>query len=604
MGIFVGYDSKKRRLIVDCGFNDNHIAKAFPSRKFDPKFKHWKVTMCRKNIEYLERIAQKCTIDAEAMAAIKAHKVKTERPPITPFPLDYPFKTQPFGHQRTALNLCWNVPYFALFMEMGTGKSKVCIDKAANHYQLGEINGLVITCPVSIRTNWVDELHSHCPVDLHWTWNRDENRWESPCICVVKFDTKADERRVEEFISMDAPFKILIVGLESLSQASAVDNPGKAGRAYSVTERFMLAHRCMHAIDEAHGIKGHDSNRTVNCIQLGHLAKYKLLMTGSPILQGLLDLYSYFEYLDPNIIGLGDWYSFRARYAILSDDGYNRVVAYDNVEELLSATSPYIYQITKKECLDLPDKLPPQTRFVQLHPDQRAVYNDIKKKKLYEKGSIRVLIENALQKYSALQTIVGGFINWDKEEVGLFKPDGTPKVVRATEEIVDWKSNPKIRETLQVLEELGDEQVIIWAMHTFEIQQLCAAIRAKYGPDSVAEYHGGIKAGDARDRQKHNFRSGAAKYWVGNPAAGGVGITINESAYVIYYSNSFKLIHRVQSEDRNHRIGQTRHVTYIDIVAENTVDIDIIAAIVDKKDFADWVKDQFASGRQAQLAIF
>lgn len=601
--IYVSYDKIKRRLIVECSYNDNHVVKLFPSRKFNPKHKHWQVTMCRKNVEYLDKIAHKCEIDDAAKAAISIHQEKTAIPPPKPFPVSFPFKTSPFDHQREALKLSWNREHFAYFMEMGTGKSKVATDKASCHFFNGDINGLMIFCPVSIRTNWVEELRVHCPVDLAWKKNK-EGVWLSPFVKVADFGTTLKKRDLDEFIGLQAPFKILIVGMESLSQGSAVDDSKKAGQAYALAERFARAHNHMQVVDEGHNIKSHDSNRTENIVQLGHYAKYKVLMTGTPILQGLLDLYAYFEYLDPNVIGLGDWFSFRARYAILSEDGYNRVVAYDNVEELLSAVQPHIYQVTKKECLDLPEKIY-QTREVQLTAAQKGVYSAIKKHKLYEKGDVNVVIDNALQKYSALQTIVGGFINYDKREVGDFVPPGLDqKVKRDTLPIVDWKGNPKVKELLHCLDEIGDkEQAIIWAVHTYEIKQICEALRHKYGKTCVAEYYGGVSL-DERDEHKRGFNSGKYRFFVGNQAAGGVGLTLNEAAFVFYMSNSFKLKDRLQSEDRNHRIGQTRNVLYTTIIAAETVDVDIMAAVRDKKDFADWVKDQFADGHRQQLSIF
>lgn len=605
--IYVSYDKRKRRLVVECSYIDNGIVKQFPSRKFETKSKSWLVPMCLKNAEYLEKIADKCDITDEAKKAIGEHMVKVSVPPALPFPVSYPYKTTPFDHQRTALNLCWNRDVFALFMEMGTGKSKVAVDKSACHFFNGEVNAMIVFCPVSIRYNWVEQLKAHCPIDLKWQTISGEEWW-SPYVKVVDLGSKATERDLDQFITTPAPFKVLIVGMESIQAKSAIDNPGNAGRVYEFVERFALTHSHMQVVDEGHNIKSHESNRTVNITLLGHMAKYKLFMTGTPILQGLLDLYAYFEYLNPNIIGIGDFYSFRNRYAILSEDGYKRVVSYDNVEELLSAVQPYIYQVKKSECLDLPDKVY-TTRVVKLSTAQQEVYDAIKKIKLYEKGDVKVVIDNALQKYSALQTIVGGFINYDKAVVGPFSlpvldEEGNAKTERTTMPIVDWKGNPKIKELLSCLAEIDDsESVIIWAVHTYEIRDIRDALEHRYGDGCVAEFHGGVSP-EQRENNKRDFNSRRKRFWLANQAAGGVGLTLNEAAYVFYMSNTFKLKDRLQSEDRNHRIGQTRSVLYTTIVAANTVDIDIMRSIHDKKDFADWVRDQFADGSREALTLF
>lgn len=600
--IFIDYDRKKNRLVAECSFNDNGTIKAMPSRKFDVKAKKWNIPICRKNVEFIRGLGDRVTLDAGAKEHIDRHMAKVNLPPPTPFPHAYTFKLKPYSQQLTALNVSHDRSKFALFMEMGTGKSKVAIDKAVNHFLQGEANGLLVFCPVAIKTNWVEQIYEHCPLDMKWKRNKGTGTWESPYVRVCDLSNRTEEKATDAFIGLKAPFKIFIVGLESLSVGAAVD--GKGGRAYAMAERFALAHQHMQCVDEAHCIKGYDSNRTKNVIKLGHYSNIKLLMTGTPILQALLDLYSYFQYLDPDIIGLDDWYSFRARYAILSEDGFNRVVAYDNVDELLSAVKPYIYQVTKAECLDLPPKVY-QIRHVELSKEQRKIYNDIKKNHEWEQGEMRVEIENALQKYSALQTIVGGFINYDDPNAPAdFDVEGKKKKTkRLTNRIVEWKHNPKITELLNVLEESAGQSTIIWAVHTFEVREIAAALRAKYGEDSVVEYYGAVSTAD-RDANKKKFLSGKAPYFVGNQSTGGVGLTLNVATMVVYYSNSFKLIDRVQSEDRNHRIGQDQSVTYVDLVARGTVDQDIISAIKEKKDLADWVKERLGEGRGRELSIF
>lgn len=604
--IFISYHDRTRKFHVECHYNDNGLVKNFPSRRFDLKRKLWVVPVCRKNIEFMEQIPpERVDIDDGARRAIAKHNVKTAAVPTLPFPVSYPFKTEPYSQQRTALNLCWNKPGFMLSMEMGTGKSKVAVDKASCHFFNGEINGVIIFCPVSIRTNWIEEIYVHCPIDLGWKKHADGSV-SSPAVMIADTSTITQAKALDEFLSTAMPFKVLIVGMESIQSGNAVETPGKAGNIYPIVERFALAHNHMQVIDEAHNIKSPDSNRTVNITKLGLMAKYKLPMTGTPVLQGLLDMFAYFEYIDPEIIGIGDYSAFKARYAILSEDGFKRVVAYDNLDELLSILQPYVYQVKKSECMDLPEKQY-QVRTVKLSAAQREVYTAIQRKKLYENGDIKVEVNNALQKYSALQTIVGGFINFDRAVVGQFVPEfdaeGKAKTVRDTLPIVDWKSNPKITELLHCLEEIGpDEQAIIWAVHTFELRQIRDALENKYGNGCVAEFYGAIGL-DERDYNKRAFNAGKKRFFVANQAAGGVGLTLNAAAYTFYLSNTFKLKDRLQSEDRNHRIGQTRNVLYTTIVAAGTVDIDIMRSIHDKKDFADWVSDQFAEGNRDRLSI-
>lgn len=602
--MYVEYDQKKKRLTVECNFMMNALMKKIPSRKFDARRKIWLVPLCRQNVIGIKELGDRVVISAVAQEAINRHTVKTAIPPTAPFPVMHQFKTNPFNHQRDALALCWNKPVFGLFMEMGTGKSKVINDKAEQHYTADDINALIVYCPVGIRSNWVEQLFIHCR-SLHNTWRMVGGEYVSPAVKILDLGSKSNEHDLEGFLIASHPFKVLIVGIESLSGGCALQGIEKAGRAFQYVHRFALAHRCMQAVDEAHNIKGHDSNRAINTVELGKLSQIRLVATGTPILQSLLDLFMYFEFLDPNIIGIGDYNSFKARYALLSEDGYKRVVDYDNVEELMSLVQPHVYQCTKEEVLkDLPPKMY-QTRKVTLSKPQREAYDAIKKTKMFEKGdSIKVVVDNCLAAYSALQTITGGFINYDKMQdhdvVTMLQGDKPPVMERVTEMLVPWKQNPKIQELLAVLEENGDRPCIIWACYTFEILQIAEALRATYGPDSTVEYYGAVDL-DERDVRKRKFLEGKAKYFVANQKAGGVGLTLNVASLVVYMSNTFKYVDRVQSEDRNHRIGQDKSVLYVDIVASNTVDLAISRALAMKKDLADWVKDQLAERQEIPL---
>src|SRR5690606_29957600 len=151
------FDSRRRKLIILCGYDENHLVKAMPSRRFNARNKRWEAAMCRKNIEYLQARVPYANFTKEGSEAIVEHRSKLKERDKTPFPHNYPFKTAPFPHQAGALDFCHNRDVSALFMEMGTGKSKVAVDKASNHAFQGDIGGLLIFCPVSIRRNWVEQ---------------------------------------------------------------------------------------------------------------------------------------------------------------------------------------------------------------------------------------------------------------------------------------------------------------------------------------------------------------------------------------------------------------------------------------------------------------
>jgi SNF2 family DNA or RNA helicase len=119
---------------------------------------------------------------------------------------------------------------------------------------------------------------------------------------------------------------------------------------------------------------------------------------------------------------------------------------------------------------------------------------------------------------------------------------------------------------------------------------VCEALRERYGRDAVVEIHGGISENDRDHNVQNLFQTGKARFLVGNAATGGVGLNMTRAELVVYYSNSFSFTDREQSEDRAHRIGQTRSVTYIDIIAEGTVDAAVNQALREKKDVSEFVR--------------
>lgn len=583
--IKVSFNPKNRKFIMRCPFHMNGVAKNFPSRRFDLRNKEWVLSACRKNVDELIRLKPSIDIDARALEEMGKITEKTKLPEPRPLPAEFHFKSEPMAHQAAYLDKFHFMPISAVFAEMGTGKSKMACDKAGAHYYEGSIDSMVVYCPVSVRSNWVDELRIHLPIDLG-TWKYSDGAWHNSNIFVADMSESGAEKRFERFLTAPSKFKVLIVGTESLSVGDG------RGKAYLAVYRFLQATRAMQCVDEGHMIKGHDSIRSNNVVELGKLSNIKMLMTGTPVLQSVLDMFMYFTYLDPQVIGIDDFYSFRNRYALLSDDGYNRVVGYDNLEELMQAVQPYVYQCLKADVLkDLPPKTY-TTIEVELTPEQKKAYLDIKKNKQWASGNIEVSIKNALQKYSALQTVVAGFIRYDDLEKTA--ASSSTRVQRSTQPICGPHDAPKIVALVEFLKEHPHEACIIWSRYTYEINMVMEALEKAF-PGKAVMFTGELSTSE-RDVAKADFLSGKKKYFVANQQTGGVGLTLNVADLTVYLSNSFALLDRSQSEDRNHRKGQTKNVLYVDFVAKGTVDRDILMALRDKKDLSEWVRDRLAGG--------
>ena len=193
--------------------------------------------------------------------------------------MNYKFKTKPYAHQLTALEKSWNKETFAYFMEMGTGKTKVLIDNLAMLYDKGKIDGALIIAPKGVVKTWYEqELPTHLP-------NHIENKtvlWQANI-------TKTQQEKLDSLFETGQDFHILIMNVESLSTDKGV----------KFASKFINSHKVLMAIDESTTIKNQAAKRTKNIIGLGKFAKYRRIMTGSPITKNPLDLFSQCEFLDP-----------------------------------------------------------------------------------------------------------------------------------------------------------------------------------------------------------------------------------------------------------------------------------------------------------------
>lgn len=582
----VDINSTKTGLVIKCPVFANEIVRSLPSRNFDPRYKVWRAPLVRMNAEHILNnwlninnvILGDGVVDA-LKSAIDGVAINREK-----FPECYPFKTEPFKHQRDALDYLWNLRVGALFAEQGTGKTKVAIDKISMLSAMDKIKGVCIVCPTPLRTTWVDEFKTHCPINYETFVVRDTSK-------------KSFEKQAKDFIDSytQGILKVWIVGYDVLSV--------KGSKGIKATQDFLSNFDCLMVLDESHNIKSPDANRTKTVVEMGKSVKYKLIMTGTPISHNIIDLYSQYKFLDDNIIGIGSFSAFKARYIVFGGFENKQVVGFQNTDELLSLVKPYTFKITKKEAgLNLPDKLY-TTRYITMGKEQLAKYKQIKDTKVAQisdliktEDNLEIVCKNILGVYSLLQQVADGFIIYTDEQTDIW---GDSVVLEKRPiRIVDPMSNPKIKAMFEVLDEAG--QVVIWAKYVESIKIIEEALSERYGKNSVVTFYGGIDQ-DMRELNKKKFLSGEAKFFVANPVVGGAGLTLNCANTVVYFDNSFKLIDRLQSEDRCHRIGQKNNVLYVDLIAQDTVDERIIEAIKSKKDLATYVSDKLTIDKNHEL---
>lgn len=469
----------------------------------------------------------------------------------------YKFKLTPFKHQYDALEKSWKQGEFALFAEMGTGKSKILIDTTAVLYDKGSIQGLLVIAPKGVYKNWERiELPKHLPDHIV----HDVIVW-SPS------QTKKQEERLKLALADDDNLKVVVMNIEAFSTS----------RGTQFAMDFLRKKAALMAVDESTTIKNGKAKRTKNCIRAGMLAKYKRIMTGSPITKSPMDLYTQCEFLDPYLLGFSSFYSFQARYARMikrnvGTHSFNQVVGYQNLSELTDKLDRFSFRILKKDCLDLPDKIY-MRRNVELTDEQAMLYYRMKKMAVAELDGKQATAQNVLTQIIRLQQICSGYFKAD---------DGT---------VTEMHSN-KFDELEEVLYEI-DGKVIIWANYVYDLNMIKKKLSALYGPESCRVYYGETSAED-RQQMVIDFQNPdhPLRFFIGQPRTGGYGLTLTEASTVIYFSNNYDLEVRLQSEDRAHRIGQKNNVTYIDIVTEGTVDEKILVALRNKINIATQVLNE------------
>ena len=469
----------------------------------------------------------------------------------------YPYKTKPYEHQRKALAESADRTTYALFMEMGTGKTKTTIDNIGYLYLKKRIDSALIVAPKSVYTVWKNEIETHLPQQIE----RQVYAW------------KVDKpKQLQPFIVKKGPLNFFLINVEALSTKKGLEICNK----YLLNQPNNIV-----VIDESTTIKNPKAKRTKNILALRWRAKIRRILTGSPVTKSPLDLYTQCAFLDPALLGFKSYYAFRNRYctfdevyiargeAIMVPDGYT------NLDELEQKLKQFSIRLTKDECLDIPDKIY-QKREIIITGDQKRVYDRLRLEALARFENETISVHNQLMELLRLHQVANGYCKSDDGEILQF-------------------NNEKLKALLEILEET-DQKVIIWANYVHNINEIIGSLNDKYGSETVVSIYGETSQADrmlAVDRFQNDPK---CRFFVGNPTTGGYGLTLTAAKYVIYYSNNYNLEVRKQSEDRAHRIGQTKNVVYIDIMAKDTIDEKIVQALKRKnqlsaKTLGDKAKD-------------
>lgn len=442
---------------------------------------------------------------------------------------------------------------FGFLFEMGCGKTLTAIAVTGAGYKLGKIKRVLIVAPTSVCAVWPKEFADYA--DFRYT---------------VKTLLGTKPQRLKALADLEAfPFQSLKV---------AVINYESTWRD-GIFEKLLEYDADLIIADESQRIKTHDAAQSKSMHQLGDKARYKLILSGTPVQNEAVDIFSQYRFLDPTIFGT-NFYAFRNRYAVMGGFNRKQIVQYKDLDELIRKEHSIAYRVTKEEALDLPEQTF-QTRSIILSTKERAIYDRLRRDSFTElDNGGKITATTVLTKLLRLQQFTGGFLVADDAA----KPElvSTGKLDALSDIIQDC-----------VLE--GKKKLVIFARFIPEVLEIIKRsenLIGKSGMKTVAIY-GAIPKEQRGDIVQQFQKDPSTMVLVGQIDTAGTGITLTAADTCVYYSVTFNYATYSQSLARIHRIGQRNTCTYIHLVAENTVDSTILKSLSKKEDLAKTVVDDW-----------
>lgn len=532
--------------------------------------------LTRSNLEFLDTKLEGITWCGPAATLVQQFRAMREDEKETrnarwldPEEIDFPFRRKPYEHQLKAFSLARGKTAFGYFMEQGTGKTKVLLDDAADIYlnggENGKIDTLIIIAPNGVHAQWVNEqIPEHLTESVPWAGGY-----------TVASPTMEQARRLRKAKEFKDGLRIVAIHIDMMSHAS-----GKA-----LLRELLLSSQAMLVVDESSRIKDSSSKRTKALLELGKLAKYRRILTGTPISQGVEDIYSQFYFLDKHILGYNSFFAFRNHFCRMGGFQNKKIVGYVNEDELKRKIDSYTYRVLKEECLDLPEK-----NFIRQEvlftPEQEEVYKAMKKDFFLDLDGGILTARMALTRLIRLQQLIGGFI-WKRA-----KKDEFGKIVEP--ELYQEFPNNRVSRAIDIIKE-AQGKVIVWIKFEGDWRLMTKALdAAKIG---WVDYVGTTPQSD-RQKNIDLFRNDpTTKVFISSPKSGGVGLNLTVASEVVWYSRDFSLENELQANDRCHRIGQHLPVNYHYLITPKSVDERIDKILKSKKAVAENlidIRDLFA----------
>lgn len=486
---------------------------------------------------------------------IDAERLAEDPAPLLP----YPVKANLYKHQIRGANMALRAfgaldaktpgGGFGELFEMGCGKTLTTIAVAGALYNLGKIDRVLVVAPTSVCSVWPHDLNQFATFP-----------WEAR---VLLGDKKKRLKALNELENW--PFKALRI---------AVINYESTHRE-GIFEALAAYKPDLIVCDESQRIKNPSAAQSKALHKLGDAAPFRMILSGTPVQNNAVDLYSQYRFLDPAVYG-ANFYAFKNRYCIMGGYGQHQIVGYRNMDELVEKEHSVAYRVTKEECLDLPQ----QTfinRYVQFTDAEQAIYEQLRKSSFLElETGENVTATTILTMYLRLMQLTGGFLTADEstrpKQVNTAKLDALADIV--DDYVVD-----------------AGKKLVIFARFRAEIaaiENLLRLRKIQYG-----SIYGDVPM-EERGKIVEDFQTNPdTKVFVAQIQTAGLGITLHAASTAVFYSYDYNYANYAQALARIHRIGQRLPVTYIHLVVDGSIDEKILAALENKEDMAKTVVDSW-----------
>lgn len=571
------------QLLLKCPYPDRYRAKEYGG-KWSSKHKGWVWPGRSHHLQNIIAAFPNALVHKDIYGALQvmndregvAYAAKREgwenAIPIEPIPLAD--GVTPFQHQVLGYNIGLQLPHHALLMEMGTGKTLTELMIAARRWQRGEITRMLVVAPATVLPVW--------PSDA-----------ELVGIPVATLQLTGGAARCEKRLSQFTPLPVacpecngdrVYVSDEGCEiSCHRCEQTGRVEPLQIVCINYEKTWRMIDALknwkpdlivcDESQRIKTPGAAQSRAMHSLSKIAKYRSILTGTPVPNRPLEFFSQYKFLDDTIFGTNHT-AFKSRYAIMNANGMG-FADYLRLDELTRLAHSVAYRVTKEEALDLPEQLDTEVT-LELEKNARVVYDKLEKQSFAELSSLAsegtISTPHVLTSMLRLSQITGGFVGDDS---GIVHPVSTMKLKALSDIAVDLFDSGK--------------KLVVFARFRAEISAIVEKLQPLCG--EVLEIHGGIPIPDRGGIVNRFQDESGPQAIVVQTRAGGLGITLTAADTAVFYSLDYSFENYDQARARIHRIGQRNHCTYIHLMAENTIDQKVLKALKEKRDLAAVVVD-------------